>query len=68
VIARALVPRKSAAYIRQLCNHFAHRIPASHDEHTGRITFDAGTCELVAGADQLPLIIKAPTSMNPPDF
>ncbi|SFL05210.1 DUF2218 domain-containing protein [Falsiroseomonas stagni] len=35
-------------YLGQLCKHFAHRIPASHDERQGRIEFPEALCELEA--------------------
>ncbi|WP_203077342.1 DUF2218 domain-containing protein [Falsiroseomonas ponticola] len=35
-------------YMGQLCKHFGHRIPASHDEATGRIEFTEALCELEA--------------------
>jgi hypothetical protein len=60
MIARATVPTaKPVAYMRQLCKHFGHRVPADYDEHTGRISFEAGTCELVAGVEELALLVTA---------
>ena len=37
------LPRR---YLGQLVKHFAHKIPATHDETTGRIEFPFGLCEL----------------------
>lgn len=37
-----------ARYMGQLCKHFAHRIPASHDDRQGRIEFTEALCELEA--------------------
>jgi hypothetical protein len=57
---------KPAAYMRQLCKHFGHRVPTAYDDSTGRITFEFGSCELVAGSDQLTLLASAtePTELN----
>ena len=35
-------------YLAQLCKHFAHMLPATHDEAHGRIEFTGGTCTLEA--------------------
>jgi hypothetical protein len=45
--------------MRQLCKHFGHRVPTAYDDNTGRITFEFGSCELVAGSDQLTLVASA---------
>ena len=37
-----------ARFMGQLCKHFAHRIPAKHDETHGRIEFADALCELEA--------------------
>lgn len=50
---------KATAYIGRLCKHFAYWNEASAAERTGSITFQQGTCELVAGADQLTLVLRA---------
>ncbi|MBI2254373.1 MAG: DUF2218 domain-containing protein [Proteobacteria bacterium] len=50
---------KAARYLGQLCKHFAHRVPASHDADTGRIEFSFGFCELAAGRDALALHVSA---------
>jgi hypothetical protein len=60
MIARAQVTTaKPVAYMRQLCKHFGHRLESSYDESTGSIKFDQGACELVAGGDQLTLVVAA---------
>ncbi len=49
-----------ARYMGQLCKHFVHKIPASHDEETGRIEFPFGLCELAIGNDLLAMTVSAP--------
>ncbi|WP_374652525.1 DUF2218 domain-containing protein [Dongia sp.] len=46
-------------YLGQLCKHFAHKVPVSHDTETGRIEFPFGLCELAAGKDMLALCVSA---------
>jgi hypothetical protein len=46
-------------YLGQLCKHFAHKIPVTHDAETGRIEFPFGLCELAAGKDTLALHVSA---------
>ncbi|WP_374367783.1 DUF2218 domain-containing protein [Dongia sp.] len=48
-----------ARYMGQLCKHFAHKIPASHDAETGRIEFPFGLCELAVGNDLLAMTVSA---------
>lgn len=56
----ARVPTTSPArYLGQLCKHFAHKIPATHDAETGRIEFPFGLCELAAGKDVLVMCVSA---------
>lgn len=40
-------------YMRQLCSHFAHKIPASYTDDSGRIEFEMGLCTLAVEGDQL---------------
>jgi len=35
-----------AAYMKRLCKHFAHKIPATIDGDRGRIEFPFGVCEI----------------------
>lgn len=44
---------KAADYLVRLCKHFAHKIPATYGETTGRVEFEAGICHLEAGPDAL---------------
>ena len=39
-----------ARYLRQLCQHFQHKLPVELDELNGRITFPAGVCDVAADA------------------
>lgn len=50
---------KPVAYMRQLCKHFGHRVPASYGDNTGRIEFESGDCNLTAGTDELTLEVSA---------
>ncbi|NGM20123.1 DUF2218 domain-containing protein [Roseomonas stagni] len=43
----------------QLCKHFGHRIPTSHDERQGRIEFTEALCELEAQEGTLVLRLTA---------
>jgi hypothetical protein len=43
----------------QLCKHFGHRAPASFDERSGRIRFDAGEVRLRASPETLMVIAEA---------
>lgn len=46
-------------YMRQLCSHFAHKVPASYDEASGRVEFEMGVCTLIANPNQLVLRAEA---------
>lgn len=46
-------------YMRQLCKHFGHRVPATFDDNSGEIRFDAGRCDLRAGDGVLHLTVSA---------
>lgn len=46
-------------YIRQLCSHFAHRVPATYSEESGRIEFEMGVCTLAVDGNQLVLTAQA---------
>jgi hypothetical protein len=51
-------------YLAQLCKHFGHKCPTSHDEHAGQITFEMGVCSLQAGAERLTLSLDAPDGLR----
>lgn len=58
-VSQAHVPTPAARrYLGQLCSHFAHRLPVTVDEATGRIGFEGGDCLLKAEADVLSLRIE----------
>ena len=50
---------KPAAYMRQLCKHFGHKVDAWFGEDSGYIQFDFGRCELHARDGQLELVVSA---------
>ena len=49
----------ASGYRQQLCKHFAHKLPVTHDAQQGRIEFSLGTCQLTATADLLTLHVEA---------
>ena len=51
---------EAARYMKQLCRHFAHRVPAVFDESEGTVTFEFGECQLQAGPAELLLRANAP--------
>lgn len=56
----SVATEKPGAYMRQLCKHFGHRIPAEYDEWRGWIQFDGGRLDLDAsGSAALALLITA---------
>lgn len=60
VAARADVQTSLAArYMAQLCNHFGHRLPASHDQATGRIDFPEAPVTLMVQEDVLVMTVEA---------
>ena len=46
-------------FIRRLCKHFTHRVPASWDDKKGLIEFAMGRCILQATDDSLSLRCEA---------
>ena len=61
ITSTAHVPTaESARYMKQLCRHFAHRVPAVFDENEGEVTFEFGVCRLQAGPAELLLRANAP--------
>jgi len=45
--------------LQQLCKHFAHKLPVSHDDATGQIHFPMGDCRLTADDGALTLSLRA---------
>ena len=58
---------KAAGYLAQLCKHFAHKLPASHEGNAGRISFARGECRLTAAGDMLTLTVETgdPAALEP---
>lgn len=50
---------RAQQYLRQLCRHFAHKVPATCDEHQGQVQFALGSCVLSADAQTLRLHLQA---------
>jgi hypothetical protein len=60
VAAQARVATALAArYMVQLCNHFGHRLPATHDQTTGRIDFPDAPVSLTAQEGLLTMTVEA---------
>lgn len=54
----ALVQTQSSElYLKKLCRHFAHKVPATVDGTKGIIDFPFGRCRLHANSDHLALAI-----------
>jgi uncharacterized protein len=45
-----------ARYMKQLCRHFGHKIPAEFDDDRGSIEFSDGRCELTVEPETLVLV------------
>jgi hypothetical protein len=59
VESEARVPTaRPAVYLKQLCRHFGHRVPAEFTDESGRIEFDLGVCELTAEPELLVLRVS----------
>ncbi len=60
LFSEARVPTsRSSIYLKQLCKHFGHRVPAEFTDEAGRLTFPFGSCELRAGPAELVLRAEA---------
>ncbi|MCV6595839.1 MAG: DUF2218 domain-containing protein [Mangrovicoccus sp.] len=56
--ARAAVKTpRAAAYLQQLCKHFAHKVPVHYDEMEGRAELPGGAATLHAQGDVLHISI-----------
>lgn len=49
----------ASLYMKKLCRHFGHKVPATFDDERGRIEFPFGECELVARPEGLQLRCSA---------
>lgn len=47
-------------YMKQLCKHFGHKIPASVDGNEGVITFEMGEARLIAAEGDLQCTVAGP--------
>jgi len=57
--ARATVATaRASAYLQQLCKHFAHKVEASHDTHSGRAALPGGVTRLEATPEDLMITIE----------
>lgn len=45
--------------ILKLCRHFAHKVPAVYDAHSGQVRFLQGQCVMKADAQSLSLYLQA---------
>jgi hypothetical protein len=51
---------QASRYLQQLCKHFAHKLPVTHDAESGRIAFSVGLCDLLASEGRLRLDCTSP--------
>lgn len=56
----AVATPNAGRYLQQLCKHFQHKLPVTHDERSGHIAFPIGDCRLTAAGDILTLALAAP--------
>lgn len=56
----AIGTEHASRYLQQLCKHFAHKIPATFDEHAGHVSFKVGECQLKAEDATLHILLEAP--------
>jgi hypothetical protein len=55
-LVRAEMPGR---YMRQMCSHFAHKLPTTSEGDSGRIEFPSGMCQIEATTDTLLLTVEA---------
>ncbi|GIK28334.1 MAG: DUF2218 domain-containing protein [Chloroflexi bacterium] len=55
---------KAVRYLKALCNHFSHKVPAAYDDNHGTVQFGFGTCEMFADDTSLTFHIDAETEEN----
>ncbi len=58
----AIGTEQASRYLQQLCKHFAHKIPATFDEHAGHVSFKVGECRLKAEDATLHILLEAPNA------
>lgn len=54
--------QKAERYLKQLCKHFQHKVPAGFDDQTGWIDLPMGCAELLASGQALKLSLTADTA------
>jgi uncharacterized protein len=55
-------------YLTQLCKHFEHKLPVTHGDGAGEITFTLGVCTLRADTGVLTLSVSAPDASALPQL
>lgn len=53
---------KSERYLKQLCKHFQHKVPAEYDDQSGWVELPMGRAELLANGSLLTLSLRSQTS------
>ena len=51
-------------YLKRLCRHFAHKIPASIDGQTGTIEFPFGLCRIDVDDEEMRIQVQVDDSDN----
>ena len=51
-------------YMRQLCRHFAHKLPVREDGDTGTVEFSIGVCSMAVADDALVLRCASPDARS----
>ncbi|WP_234571561.1 DUF2218 domain-containing protein [Rhodohalobacter sp. 614A] len=51
-------------YIKRLCKHFSHKVPASFSENEGNVEFPYGDCIMTSDDNQLTFVITADSEEN----
>jgi hypothetical protein len=60
--ASAHVPTAYAAYLRQLCKHWSHRVAVDLEEDTGIVVFPDAVATMTASPAALIVVVEAETS------
>lgn len=54
-----LLATNPASAIARMCKHFSHKVPAQWDEHSARIQFPTGDCEMVSREESIHVLCRA---------
>lgn len=57
---------RASRYLQQLCKHFAHKVPATFDEHHGEVALPHGRCILDADDAVLTIVCDAADPAHEP--